>query len=115
MASSGFSEAWVCAGLARLWLWQNAQLLLDPLMPQSLLRRLVKTCTATARALLRTLATSQQSALAAPRVVDFAQETPLWPQTPATTCTATAPTSAAGLLTTSAKRRVESAEENPFD
>merc|ERR1712018_586103 len=84
-------------------------------MPQSLLRRLVTTCTATARALLRTLVTIRQSAPAAPRAVDFAQETPQWLQTLATTCTATAPTSAAGSLTTSARRRVESAEENPFD
>merc|ERR1712018_263917 len=84
----------------------------DPRMPQSQLRRLVTTCTATVRAWLRTPAISQLSAAAAPRAVDFAQETPQWPRTPATIFTATAPTSAPGLPTTSARRRAENAEEN---
>merc|ERR1739842_246710 len=95
-------------------LWRNVKLWPEPRMPQSPLRRLVTTCTATVPALLRTLATNRQSAPAVPRAVDFAQGTPQWPQTPATTCTATAPTSAAGSPTTSARRRAANAEENPL-
>merc|ERR1712020_158924 len=99
-ASSGFSEVWVCVELARRWQWPSAQLLQDPRMPPSPLRHLVMMCTATVPALLKTPATNLQSAPAVPRAVDFAQGTPQWPQTPATTCTATVPTSAAGLLMT---------------
>merc|ERR1712024_115768 len=113
-ASSGSSEVWVCVELARQWLWQNVKLLPDPRMPQSPLRRLVMTCTATVPALLRTLATNLQSAPAVPRAVDFAQEPPQWPPTPATICTATAPTSAAGTLTKSTGRHAANAEENPL-
>merc|ERR1712008_467188 len=103
-----------CVGLARRWLWQNVRRLPGPRMPPSPLRRRVTTSTATVPALLRTLATNRQSAPAVPRAVDFAQGTPQSPQTPATTCTATAPTSAAGSLTTSARRRAANAEENPL-
>merc|ERR1739844_361435 len=114
-ASSGCSEVWVCVGSARRWLWRNVKLLPEPRMPQSPLRRLVTTCTATVPALLRTLATNRQSAPAVPRAADSAQEPPQWPPTPATTCTATAPTSAAGTLMTSAGRRAANAEENPLE
>merc|ERR1712088_64203 len=109
-ASSGSNEVWVCVALARRWLWRNAKLLPDPPMPQSPLRRLVTTCTATVPALLRTPATNLQSAPAVPRAADSAQGTPQWPQT---TATATAPTFAAGSLTTSARRHAANAEENP--
>merc|ERR1712210_63300 len=114
-ASSGCSEVWVCVELARRWLWRNVKLWPEPRMPQSPLRRLATTCTATVPALLKTLATNRQSAPAVPRAADFAQEPPQWPPTPATTCTATAPTSAAGSLTTSAGRRAANAEENPLE
>merc|ERR1712024_332889 len=112
--SSGYNEVWVCVALARRWLWRNAKLLPGPPMPQSPLRRLVTTCTVTVPASLRTLATNLQSAPAVPRAADFAQGTPQWPQTPATTSTATAPTFAAGSLTTSARRPAANAEANPL-
>merc|ERR1739844_671908 len=114
-ASSGCSEVWVCVGSARRWLWRNVKLWPEPRMQQSPLRRLVTMCTATAPVLLKTPATNRQSAPAVPRAVDSAQEPPQWPPTPATTCTATAPTSAAGSLMTSAGRRAANAEENPLE
>merc|ERR1712012_727951 len=73
--------------------------------------------TSTATALLwpRRLATSRTSRPTAPRAADFAQEPPRQRQTPATTCTATAPTSAVTEHTrTSARRPAANAEENPF-
>merc|ERR1711997_1417314 len=84
-------------------------------MLPSPLRRPVTTSTGTARALRRTLATSLTSAPAAQRAVASAQDKHRPPQTPATTCTATAPTSAAGSLMTSARRLAANAEEKPLD
>merc|ERR1711963_1239349 len=114
-ASSDFSVELVCAVLARPSLWLSARLWPDPLMPPSPLRLPATTSTATARLLPRRLATSRTSPPTAPRAADFAQEPPRQPQTPATTCTATAPTFAVTEHTqTSARRPAANAEENPF-
>merc|ERR1712122_400400 len=114
-ASSGCSVELVCAVLARRSLWLSVRLWLDPPMPPSPLRLPATTPTATALLWQRPLATSRTSPQTAPRAADFAQEPPRRPQTPATTCTATAPTSAVTEHTqTSARRPAANAEENPF-
>merc|ERR1712223_2305784 len=114
-ASSGSSVELVCVVLARRWQWPSVRLWLDPPMPQSPPRLLATTSTATARLWPRPPATNRTSPPIAPRAADFAQEPPRQPQTPATICTATAPTSAVTEHTqTSARRPAANAEENPF-
>merc|ERR1711899_314881 len=114
-ASSGSSVELVCAVLARRWQWPSVKLWPDPPMPPSPPRLLATTSTATARLWPRPPATNRTSPPTAPRAVDFAQEPPRQPQTPATTCIATAPTSAVMEHTqTSARRPAANAEENPF-
>merc|ERR1712173_301946 len=114
-ASSDSSVELVCAVLARRWQWLSVRLWPDLPMPPSPLRLPATTSTATALLWPRQLVTSRTSPPTAPRAVDFAQEPPRQPQTPATTCTATAPTSAVTEHTrTSARRPAANAEENPF-
>ena len=59
--------------LSSVWFMDTTCMLIHLKMHHLTFRRLVTTCTATAPALLRTLATNRQSAPAVPRAADFAQ------------------------------------------
>merc|ERR1712107_63869 len=89
----------------------------DPPMPQSPLRNLATTSWTTALIWQRSLATSRGLPPTAPKVVDSAQEQPLWPQTRATTVGATATKNGCAVMTTgtliTARKLAAHAEENP--